>query len=148
MVPNIKNSPLFFGALCYYLAEPSPLNVYLWWLAFFVPMFWGKWIINNENLAIKDIRNVYFTAWSFWLVSIWWIACPHPATIAGLIALSAFLSLYWVLFFYAVRIAYHKFKVPLWLAMPVCWMGTEFLRCHILGGFSFCALEHCLYRHP
>jgi apolipoprotein N-acyltransferase len=157
-----NNAALILGALCYYLAEPSPLNVYLWWLAFLVPMFWSKWITdsgqlitNSKQLDNKESKSTinyqlstYLTAFIFWLTSIWWISCPHPATIAGLIALSAFLSLYWVLFFYTARIAYHKFKVPLWLAMPVCWMGTEFLRCHILGGFSFCALEHCLYRHP
>ncbi|GHT35382.1 apolipoprotein N-acyltransferase 1 [Planctomycetales bacterium] len=148
-----NNAALILGALCYYLAEPSPLNVYLWWLAFLVPVFWGRAVVSCQfsesgNSTGNYQLSTYLTAFVFWLASIWWISCPHPATIAGLIALSAFLSLYWVIFFYAARVAYHKFKIPLWIAMPVCWMGTEFLRCHILGGFSFCALEHCLYRHP
>ncbi|GHT20680.1 apolipoprotein N-acyltransferase [Planctomycetales bacterium] len=132
---------IFLGGLCYYLALP-PTN---WFpLALLVPLFWGTALLNLR----RSLRSVYAAAFVFWLTSIWWISCPHPATALGLFALSAFLSLYWVLFFVSARIAVHRFRVPLLVAMPVCWVGCEYLRCHIFGGFSFCALEHSFYQVP
>jgi apolipoprotein N-acyltransferase len=94
-------------------------------------------------------RWYYLTAFLFWLASIWWVACPCPPyTALGLLALSAYLSLYWLLFFVSARTAVQRFRVPLLVAMPICWIGTEYLRCHVLGGFSFCALEHAFYQDP
>jgi apolipoprotein N-acyltransferase len=69
-------------------------------------------------------------------------------TSLGLLALSAALSFYWVLFFVSARVAVHRFRIPLLVAMPVCWIGCEYLRSHLLGGFSFCALEHAFYLYP
>ena len=155
---------LILGALCYYAALP-PLNIAL--LALAVPICWG--IVIRRQTTDGDRTNekkskttfcrlpslcsrlsvaVYLTAFLFWLASIWWIACPHPLTSLGLLALSAYLSLYWLLFFVSARVAVHHFHIPLLVAMPVCWIGCEYLRCRILGGFSFCALEHALYLYP
>ena len=132
---------LFLGALCYYVALP-PLNIAA--LALAVPICWG--IVIHRQEPIKWYW-VYLTAFLFWLASIWWIACPHPLTSFGLLALATYLSFYWVLFFIATRIAIHRFRIPLLVAMPVCWIGTEYLRCDlVLGGFSFCSLEHAFYR--
>ena len=153
----ITRSPffwIFLGGLCYYAALP-PLNVSV--LAFAVPICWGI-VVRDGGQQTADgskhkrsgsiLAAVYCTALLFWLASIWWIACPHPLTALGLLALSAFLSLYWLLFFVSARVAVHRFRIPLLVAMPVCWIGTEYLRCHVLGGFSFCALEHAFYRYP
>ncbi|MCL2710385.1 MAG: apolipoprotein N-acyltransferase [Planctomycetaceae bacterium] len=140
---------LFLGALCYYAALP-PLNIAALTLA--VPICWGIVILAQERGgASPPVRWywVYLVAFLFWLASIWWIACPHPLTSIGLLALAAYLSLYWVLFFVAARVAVHRFRIPLLVAMPVCWIGTEYWRCNVvLGGFSFCSLEHAFYLYP
>jgi apolipoprotein N-acyltransferase len=141
---------LFLGGLCYYLALP-PVNFAP--LAFAVPVFWGIVIGDGRQQTADGSRvsllAVYLTALLFWLASVYWVAYPcPPLTGFGLLVLSAFLSLYWLLFFVAARVAVHRFHIPLLVAMPVCWIGTEYLRCHILGGFSFCALEHAFYRYP
>ncbi|MDR3234102.1 MAG: apolipoprotein N-acyltransferase [Planctomycetaceae bacterium] len=133
-------SKIILGGLCYYAALP-PLGLFP--LAFLTPFFWACVITNPEK--IKK-RYVYFTAILFWLASIWWIACPHPLTLLGLSALAAFLSLYWVLFFVSAHIAVHRFRISVTLAVPICWIGCEYLRCRIFGGFSFCAIEHSFYR--
>ena len=140
---------IFLGGLCYYLALP-PVNFAP--LALTVPIFWGI-VIRRPHLAgtprLKLKRQAYFAALLFWLASVWWVACPYPAlTTLGLFALAAFLSFFWVLFFVSARVAVHRFRIPLFLAMPFCWVGTEYIRFHILGGFSFCALEHAFYLHP
>jgi len=133
---------LFLGGLCYYAALP-PLNIAP--LALAVPICWG--IVIQRPKPVRWYW-VYLAAFFFWLASIWWIACPHPLTTLGLLALAAYLSLYWVLFFVSARVAVHHFRIPLLVAMPVCWIGCEYLRCRLLGGFSFCSLEHAFYLYP
>ncbi|MDR0327569.1 MAG: apolipoprotein N-acyltransferase [Planctomycetaceae bacterium] len=162
---------IFLGGLCYYLALP-PVNFAP--LALAVPICWGM-VIRRKNphppclismalpkgegtldsllpsavCRLPSLFAVYLTAYLFWLASVYWVAFPcFPLTGFGLLVLSAVLSLYWVIFFVAARTAVHRFHVPLLVAMPLCWIGTEYLRCHIFGGFSFCALEHALYRYP
>ena len=151
IITRIVRSPLFWlllGGLCYYLALP-PVNCAP--LALAVPICWGIFLRKERTGVSPPVKWywVYCTAFLFWLASIWWIACPYPPlTALGMLALSAYLSLYWVLFFVSARVAVHRFHVPLLVAMPLCWIGTEYLRCHMLGGFSFCALEHTLYLYP
>jgi apolipoprotein N-acyltransferase len=93
-------------------------------------------------------RYVYLAAFIFWLVSIFWISSPHSAAIIGLIVLSGYLSLYWVLFFISARSAIQLLRIPIMVAAPVCWVGCEFLRNILLGGFSFCSIEHLLSANP
>ena len=134
---------IFLGGLCYYLALP-PVNIAV--LALAVPVCWGIVVLREEP---KIKRQVYLTAYLFWLASIWWVACPYPPyTIIGLFALAAALAMFWVLFFASARIAVHRYHIPLAIAMPMCWLGTEYLRCRFLGGFSFCAIEHAFYLYP
>jgi apolipoprotein N-acyltransferase len=133
---------LVLGAVCYFAALP-PLGLGL--AAFLVPICWYFVIDRPEPIKL---RWVYLSALLFWIASIWWIACPHPLTSLGLVALAAYLSIYWVLFFATSGIAVRRLHLPASFAIPVCWVGCEFLRFHLLGGFSFCALEHALYRFP
>ncbi|MDR3198723.1 MAG: apolipoprotein N-acyltransferase [Planctomycetaceae bacterium] len=130
------------GAFCYWVSLP-PFG--FWFLVFLVPVFWTFVIEHPKQIRL---RTIYFGAFFFWLVSIWWIACPHPLTILGLFALAAYLSIYWLLFFAVSRIAVYRFGIPAVWVFPACWIGCEYLRNHILGGFSFCSLEHALYRQP
>lgn len=133
---------LMLGALFYWISLP-PLN--FWPFVFLVPVVWS---ISIGQQKPPQYRWVYLSAFIFWIASIWWIACPHPLTSLGLLALAGWLSIYWPLFFLTSRVAVHRFKIPIVLAMPICWMGCEYLRYHLLSGFSFCALEHALYLKP
>jgi apolipoprotein N-acyltransferase len=114
-------------------------------LIFLVPVFW---VFVIESPKPVRSRTIYFSAFIFWIASIWWIACPHPLTTLGLLALAGYLSIYWTFFFAVSRTAVHSFRIPVVLAVPVCWIGCEYGRNHLLGGFSFCSLEHTLYCQP
>lgn len=133
---------LLLGAV-FYWASIAPLN--LWPLAFLVPVCWSIAVFDPRPFRY---RRVYIYALLFWLASLWWIACPHPLTSVGLLALAGYLAVYWPLFFASSRVAVLQLKVPPVLAMPACWIGCEYLRFHLLGGFSFCSLEHALFRQP
>lgn len=133
---------LLAGTVFYWAALP-PWG--LWPLIFLVPILWAVMI---EREASPGFLPVYVSALLFWLVSIWWISCPHPMTTVGLLALSAYLALFWPLFFATSRFAVRIWKVPTVLAAPICWTGCEWLRGHLLSGFSFCSMEHALYLQP
>jgi apolipoprotein N-acyltransferase len=130
--------------LCYYLALP-PTNIVL--LAFLVPLFWGRAVIDSKECPLKN-RYVFLAACLFWFPSIWWVSYPHPFCFLGLTALVFVLSLFLLLFFISAQVFVHRFYVPLPLAMPLCWIGCEYLRCSLWDGFSLCALEHAFYKTP
>jgi apolipoprotein N-acyltransferase len=133
---------IFLGLLCYYLALPP---AELAPLVLITPVCWAAAVQRPDPVRY---RRIFFAAMLFWIASIWWIACPHPLIIAGLILLAAALSCILLLFFISARTAVHCFRVPLIIAVPVCWIGCEYIRCHLFGGFSFCAPEHAFYRFP
>ena len=76
-------------AMFLYWASLPPLGV--WPLAFVAPMLWSVLVRYPQPL---NFRYVYAAAFVFWLASIWWIACPHPLTASGLIAMAAVLPMY------------------------------------------------------
>lgn len=84
----------------------------------------------------------------FWAVSISWLPIPHPAIWAGWAPLSIVMAFYFLLYIAAARRFLRRWNMPLFLASPLAWVGMEWLRKHILTGFSFCSLEHTLYLHP
>jgi apolipoprotein N-acyltransferase len=112
---------------------------------FLVPLFWVPLIVDK---SVLKYRYIFLAIFLFWLVSIFWISSPHPAAIIGLVVLSFFLSFYWLLFFISARAAVQLQRIPVMVAMPICWVGCEFLRNHLLGGFSFCSIEHLLFSFP
>jgi apolipoprotein N-acyltransferase len=129
---------------CYYLALP-PTNFFL--LAFAVPVFFGKAITDSKEPPLKN-RYAFLAACLFWFPSIWWVSYPNPVCLLGLTVLVFVLSLFLLLFFISAQVLVHRFYVPLPLAMPLCWIGCEYLRCSLWDGFSLCALEHAFYQTP
>lgn len=85
----------------------------------------------------------------FWLVVNFWISFPHPATGFGWIALSLYLALFFPLYIYLVRSFLQKRSlISLIFIPPLAWCAVEWLRKHLLGGFSFASLEHAFYQEP
>ena len=159
----ITLASLFF----FYLALP-PAN--LAYLCFLPPVFW-VFLINGEfspadrpdlsaagffKRCFKRIGylcrtfygQIFIADLIFWGVSISWLPVPHPAIWAGWAPLSIVMAFYFLLYIAAARRFLRRWNLPLFLASPLAWVGMEWLRKHILTGFSFCSLEHALYLHP
>lgn len=128
-----------------------------WWLAMpplkFMPLIVVApvcWTVLVRQLTIS--RAVYFDLWfcgvMFWLVNTYWVGYPHPATILGLFALSIYLACYLPLAIFLARRAVHLYQFPCFIALPMVWCGSEFVRYRLFGGFSFVALEHALAPMP
>lgn len=115
---------------------PAPLDQ--WYLGYvcLVP-----WLIVIGGTALA--RRVYVFAWllgfAFFLINMRWMYAP---TGAGYVALSAYLACYFPLAACPIRHAVRRRRIPLALAVPVVWVGAEFLRGLVLSGFPWFFLAH------
>ncbi len=97
--------------------------------------------------ACSNPHRVYYTSYllglAFFLCNVRWIA---PITVEGYIALSAYLAVYFPLVACPIRHAVRRRRIPMTLALPVIWVGSEFLRGIVISGFPWFFLAHSHYR--
>ena len=81
---------------------------------------------------------VVFTLWFGWMLRWLW-----PVTGPGVLALAPFTALFPASALWAANVATSRGKVPLVLALPVCWVAGEWLRStQPWGGFGWFLLGH------
>jgi apolipoprotein N-acyltransferase len=137
------NVLFFAGAFCYWVSLQA---IGLWFLVFLVPVFWTLVMEHPQQIRL---RTIYFGAFLFWAAFAWWFVWPHRLVLLGLMTLAGYLAIYWCLFFSASRIAVCRFRLPVVFAFPVCWIGCEYLRNHLLDSIPpFNSLEYALYCQP
>jgi apolipoprotein N-acyltransferase len=95
--------------------------------------------IRSRTLALMAAGVGYL----YWLVNIYWIV---PITKIGWLAMSLYLSLFWLLPALAVRFARAK-GLPLFIALPVLVAGWERLQGFPMGGFFWRFLGHSQYQN-
>lgn len=79
------------------------------------------------------------------LVTLQWMRLGHPAMFLALVALAAYVGLYFPFFVFFLRRSV-RWRIPVWLAVPVIWTGLEYARAWLLTGFSWYYLGHSQYR--
>jgi len=82
----------------------------------------------------KPYLAIYASAAMHWLMVLYFLTLPHPAGILGWLALSAYVSVYPVLFVGLSRTAVHRMRVPLAVAAPLVWAGLELARGYLFTG--------------
>jgi apolipoprotein N-acyltransferase len=60
-------------------------------------------------------------------------------------ALAIYVGLYFPVFVATSRVAVHRFSVPLTIAVPVVWVGLEYLRATLMTGFAWYFVAHSQY---
>ncbi|MHC4530542.1 MAG: apolipoprotein N-acyltransferase [Planctomycetota bacterium] len=83
----------------------------------------------------------YLVSSCFWLGNLYWMG---PVTFSGWIAFCLYTALLWPLLAVSVRYCRIK-KVPLFIAVPVLFVGAERLQGLFLGGFLWHHLSHSQY---
>jgi len=83
----------------------------------------------------------YLISLCYWLANIYWIA---PITLMGWTSLSLYTALSWPILALCLRYCRIK-KIPLFLAVPVLFVGAERLRGCFFGGFFWRFLAHSQY---
>lgn len=87
-------------------------------------------------------RTLYLVGFLFWIVTLQWMRLGDPSMYIALVALSAYLACYWPLFILLTRQTALRFKVPVFVAAPIFWVGIEYLRAYLFTGFSWYYLGH------
>ncbi|MEX0703759.1 MAG: apolipoprotein N-acyltransferase [Planctomycetales bacterium] len=128
--------------------------VLLW--ASFTPLDWGPlaWVaIVPLTLLVRlarTTRRMYLAVWCGGflsaLASLQWMRLGHATMYPAWVAMSLYMSLYFPLFVGLSRVAVHRLRAPLWIAVPVVWVGLEFARAHLMTGFAWYFLGHTQYR--
>ena len=125
-------------------------SVLLW--ASFTPLDWGwlGWIalvplclqvrIQRPTRAMYRVSYAAGLAWS--LLSLQWMRLGDVSMYPAWIALSFYLAMYFPAFLATARAAVHRFRLPLVLAVPLCWTGLEFARARLMTGFAWYFLGH------
>jgi apolipoprotein N-acyltransferase len=126
----------------------------LW--ASFPPLDWGPlgWIaLVPLLLLIRPVQRprgtvaaTFVCGFLSQLCLLQWLRYGHPVMYLALLALALYVALYFPVFVLLSRAAVHRFGVPFTLAVPTIWVGLEFVRAHLLTGFSWYYLGHTQYR--
>ncbi|WP_146118910.1 apolipoprotein N-acyltransferase [Blastopirellula marina] len=128
-----------FSAIALYLAFPP---VGLWPLAWIATFGWLA-IVRADRLPRRAGLTLYASGAIFWLALLYGVGNSHWATrLFGWPTLCAYLAVYTPLFVFTCRTAVHRFKIPLVIAAPICWVGWEFVRAHFATGFAVGLLGH------
>ena len=110
-------------------------------------IFFGPFRAFGRFLA-SFYGQIWGAAVCFWGATVFWIGYPHPALWIAWAALCGWLAVFFPFFIAVSRILIRRFRCPVVLAPAIAWIGIEWFRKHLLGGFSFGALEHALYLKP
>lgn len=122
----------------------------------FPPLDWGPlaWVAIVPLVLLVRIptrtkwmyRAVYAGGFTFTLIALQWMRLASAPMYAAWLALAVYVAMYFPLFVALARVAVHRFSIPLTLAVPVVWVGLEYVRAYMLTGFSWYYLGHTQYR--
>lgn len=133
-----------FAVMFYLIFPPIQLPVLewignWWFVAYFA-------LIPLTLLAVRSTRfklTVFLTfvvSYVLWLILMHWLT---HVTLAGYIALSAYLALYPVLYVCILRLIHHRARIPMTFSVPLVWVGLEYLRgAWMADGFPWFLLGH------
>ena len=101
-------------------------------------------LASSPNAKPKSLAlAAYLVAACYWLANIYWIA---PITLLGWSSLSLYTAVSWPILALSLRYCRTK-KIPLFLAVPILFVGAERLRGLFLGGFFWRFLAHSQYQN-
>ncbi len=133
----------------------SGTSALLLW-ASFTPVDWGAlgWVaivplillVRLARPTNKMYLAIYVAAFCQTLFSLQWMRLGDPTMYVAWIALTFYVAMYLPLFVGLSRVAVHRLKLPLALAVPLVWVGLEYARAHFLTGFSWYYLAHTQYQ--
>ena len=133
------------GGLLMFLALPP----FAWWpLAFAAPIPWMAVALQPELPGTRPWLKIWAAAWISWLLLLYYIRVPHWLLNFGWLVMAAYLCCYVPLFMAVTRQAVLRWGISPLVAAPLAWVGTEYLRSTLFGGFAMSLLGHALVRFP
>lgn len=132
------------GALLWLSFAP----VAIWPLAWFAITPWC-WLIEKEKFdSGRPYLWIWLAGFMYWLATIYFVPIPHPLLWVGWVVFSLYLSLFLPMFIGISRVLTRQFSVPALLAVPVTWVGIEYLRSNYVVPFGTILLGHTQFKFP
>ena len=93
-------------------------------------------------------QKLYAAGSLYWLATFYFIPIPHPALWAGWVAVCLYMGVYTPLTIAACRTVVHRWHVPPAIAVPIVWVGVEWIRTHFASGMGMVCLSHSQANFP
>jgi apolipoprotein N-acyltransferase len=133
---SITSGLLFY--LSFAPVEFSPLA----WLAP-VPLLC---LVRLEEPTRRMGWACYLGGLAFFAPALHWMRLGDPLMYFAWWSLAGYLAAYFPIAVGLMRVAVHRWKVPLVIAAPLIWVGLEFARAHLMTGFAWYFVGHSQYR--
>ena len=114
----------------------------LWHLAFVCLVPWLL-VVSTSNNPRRVYVSSFGVGLAFYLINMWWLS---HVTIPGHVAWSVCIAVYFPLMACPLRHLARRRRMPLAIALPVIWIGCEYVRAWMLTGFPWFFLAHSQYR--
>ncbi|MEM1097206.1 MAG: apolipoprotein N-acyltransferase [Planctomycetota bacterium] len=125
---------LTLSAVLLALSFPLPGGSFLAWVAL-APAGWLA-ATSRRPWTLVWTSAVVFGLWWAWMLR--WLL---PVTPPGAVAVAVFQSLFWVVALWATNVCVRRQRVPIAVALPLCWVTLEFVRSTWpWGGFAWFTL--------
>ena len=130
------------------------LTCMMLWVCFtpvdFAPAAWIALVplcqlMRLERLPRHSYRIITVVGFVWAIATLQWMRLGHWTMHGALVALAFYVSLYFPVFVGVGRKAVRA-GLPLWLAVPIVWTALEYLRAHLMTGFSWYYLGHSQYQ--
>ena len=105
-------------------------------------------VLVPSPLPGRPYWKLYAAGLLYWLATFYFVPIPHPALWVGWAAVSLYMAVYTPLTIAASRLLVHRWKVPPAIAVPIVWVGVEWLRCHFATGMGMVCLSHSQAKFP
>ena len=105
-------------------------------------------VLVRAPLPGRPYWKLYAAGLLYWLATFYFVPIPHPALWAGWLAVSLYMAVYTPLTIAASRLLVHRWKVPPGIAVPIVWVGVEWIRCHFATGMGMVCLSHSQAKFP
>ena len=105
-------------------------------------------VLEPTPLPGRPYWKLYAAGLLYWLATFYFVPIPHPALWAGWAAVSLYMAVYTPLTIAASRMLVHRWKIPPAIAVPIVWVGVEWIRCHFATGMGMVCLSHSQAKFP
>jgi len=105
-------------------------------------------VLVPDPLPRRPYWKLYAAGLLYWLATFYFVPIPHPALWAGWAAVSMYMAIYTPLTIAACRTLVHRWRVPAVIAIPIVWVGVEWIRCHFATGMGMVCLSHSQAKFP
>ena len=103
-------------------------------------------LIRSPSRPRRLYLAAYFGGFLWSVATFQWMRLGHPSMYVALFAWSFYMAFYFPIFVGLSRVAVHRLRVPLVLAVPIIWTGLEYAKAYMLTGCSWYYLGHSQYR--